>query len=163
MNKSELHPFEPLIFENSKILILGSFPSLKSIENNFYYSHPQNQFWRVLSKLYDMPIETKEQKIELIKSKNLALWDSGGSLIREDANSSDTNLKNIIPNKIDKLLERYKKIELILFTGKKAEDIYKKEFKNLKIITDLLPSPSPAYASMSFEEKLIIYRDKLSI
>jgi len=153
------HPFKPIIFKNSKTLILGTFPSLKSFENSFYYAHPKNQFWKILSAISKYPAKSRDQRVWLVKELNLALWDIVASCNRE--NSSDSNLKNIKVNDIKSLLKEYPNIEQIAFTSKLAERIFKKEFKDLDIDTFYLPSPSPAYAAMSFEDKCKIYREKL--
>jgi len=155
-----IHPFKPIIFKDSRVLILGSFPSIKSFENSFYYSHPKNQFWKILSVISGYPINNRDQKIWLIKELKFALWDIVKSCNRE--NSSDTNLKDIVPNDIKALLKEYPNIEKIAFTSKLAEKIFKKEFKDLDIATIYLPSPSPAYAAMSFEQKCKIYKELLS-
>ncbi len=154
----EHHTFEPLIFDDSKVLILGSFPSIKSFEEGFYYAHPRNQFWPILAQIFHEEAETKEQKIALCKKHHIALFDSAKSLQRDKGNSSDTNLKNIEVNDFEALLEKYPSIEFIVFTGKKAEEIFNKKYKNLPIKKVVLPSSSPAHASMKFEEKLQRYK-----
>ena len=155
------HPFKPIIFKNSKILILGTFPSLKSFENSFYYAHPKNQFWKILREISGYPINNRDQKIWLIKELNLALWDIVASCNRE--NSSDNNLKDIKVNDIKSLLKEYPNIKQIAFTSRLAQKLYNREFKDLDIDTFYLPSPSPAYAAMSFEDKCRIYKKKLLI
>ncbi len=155
----EHHPFDPIIFDDSKILILGSFPSLKSFEEGFYYAHPRNQFWPLLSKVFDEDTSTIEQCIALCKRHHLALWDSAKSLKREKANSSDQNLKEIEVNDFEQLLKTHPSIKTILFTGKKAETIFERVYKDLPIKKALLPSPSPAYAAMTFESKLRVYKE----
>lgn len=157
----QTHPFDPIIFSDSKILILGSFPSLKSFEEGFYYAHPRNQFWPLLSRVFNEETNTTEQKIALCKKHHIALFDSARRLTRETGNSSDSNLKEIEANDFNQLLAKYPSIEKILFTGKKAEEIFNKSYKGLKIEKALLPSPSPAYASVSFEEKLQRYKELL--
>lgn len=154
-----LHPFDPIVFDDSNTLILGSFPSIASFENSFYYAHPKNQFWPLLSNLFSMPTATREQKIELLRSCKIALWDMAASCRR--ANSSDSNLKDILPNDIALLLRNYPSIERVLFTGLTAQKIYRYHFSHLPILTDLLPSPSPAYAAISFEVKLEGYKKLL--
>lgn len=154
----EQHTFQALIFPDSKILILGSFPSIKSFEEGFYYAHPRNQFWPILSQIFHEKADTKEEKITLCKKHHIALFDSAKSLQREKGNSSDTNLKNIEVNDFTTLLKKYPNIELILFTGKKAEQIFNKKYKDLPIKKRTLPSTSPAHASMKFEEKLQQYK-----
>ena len=153
------HPFEPLIWDDSQILILGTFPSIVSFEQSFYYAHPRNQFWKILSAIYDMPADTQEERIKILAEKKLALWDVIASCTR--ANSSDTNLKDIIPNDFETFLSKYP-IKKLLFTGRKAESIFEKYFSHLNIKRERLPSPSPAYAAMKFEEKLTIYKSLLS-
>ena len=158
----ELHTIEPVIFFDSKILILGSFPSIKSFEEGFYYAHPRNQFWTILSQIFGEDIQTKEDKIALCKKYHIALFDSAASLHRKANNSSDANLKNIEVNDFEKLLSKYPNIQTVLFTGKKAEQIFNKRYKDLNIQKILLPSTSAAHASMTFEEKLARYKEALS-
>lgn len=160
-NTIEQHTIKPIIFSDSKILILGSFPSIKSIEEGFYYAHPRNQFWPILAAIYNESINTKEEKITLCKKHHIALFDSAASLQRDAKNSSDTNLKNIEVNDFEKILTKYPNIRTILFTGKKAEQIFNKKYKYLQIKKNLLPSTSPAYASMKFEDKFAKYKEAL--
>ena len=161
MQKST-HPFKPLIFKDSKTLVLGSFPSLKSFENSFYYAHPRNQFWPILSRIYSMPADSRDERIELLKDAKLALWDVVGSC--ERTNSADSNLKSCEPNDIEALLREYGNIEKILFTGRKAEALFKRYFKDkIKLPTALLPSPSPAYAAIDFETKVKIWREVFGV
>ena len=155
--KRYTHPFKPIIFDDSETLVLGTFPSIVSFENNFYYAHKRNQFWKLLGDIFKMPTGTKEERIALLKKHKIALWDIVASCERE--NSSDTNLKNVKLNDIPALLAAYPNIERIAFTGKKAQQLYNKLYKNLPIKTFLLPSPSPAYAAMRYEEKLERYKD----
>jgi hypoxanthine-DNA glycosylase len=153
------HPFKPIVFKDSEILILGSFPSLKSFENNFYYAHPKNQFWKILSQISGYPINNKDQKIWLLKELKLSLWDVVASCNRK--NSLDSNLKDIVPNDIRGFLQEHKSIKKIAFTSKLAQKIFNKEFKDITLEQLYLPSPSPAYAAMSFEDKCKIYKEKL--
>ncbi len=153
------HPFKPIVFKSSKTLVLGSFPSLKSIENSFYYAHPQNQFWKILSLISNYPANLRDQRVWLLKQCKLALWDIIKSCKRK--NSADSNLEDITPNDIESLLKEYPNIEQIAFTSRLAEKIYKKYFSHLDIKTIYLPSPSPAYASMSVEQKAKKYKELL--
>jgi TDG/mug DNA glycosylase family protein len=156
-----VHPFYPIIDEQSEILILGSFPSLKSFEKSFYYAHPRNQFWRLLSDIFHKPAATTEERIELLKSNGIALWDVIASCERK--NSADSNLKACESNDIPALLQKYPNIKAIGFTGKKAESLFRRHFGDrVNLPTFLLPSPSPAYAALSYEEKLKRWRDILS-
>ncbi len=154
------HPFKPIIFPDSSKLILGTFPSLDSFSQNFYYAHKRNQFWKILALLYHQSCESQEEKIALLKSHHLALWDVVESCERK--NSSDSNLKKPLLQDIPALLQNYPAIKQIYFTGQKAHQLYHKKFSTLDIETVVLPSPSPAYAKMRFEEKCEQYRVLLS-
>jgi double-stranded uracil-DNA glycosylase len=145
------HPFPPLLDQNTRILFLGSFPSIASFEQAFYYAHPRNAFWPILEAIFDVRLETNQAKKAFCLEKGIGLWDVIGSC--ERSNSSDTNLKNCIPNDFEKLLREYPHIEALAFTGKKSHDLFMKFFKDLKIEKVLLPSTSPAHAAMTFEEK----------
>jgi len=158
--KREYHPFEPIIDQNSKVLILGTFPSLDSFKYQFYYAHKRNQFWKIISDIFDISLSSDKEKTDFLLKSNIALWDIVKSCERK--NSADSNLKNIVANDIKSLLNSYPNIEKILFTGKKSEAIYMKHFQDIDIQTVVLPSPSPAYAAMSYEKKLDFYKKELS-
>jgi TDG/mug DNA glycosylase family protein len=150
----EYHPFKPLIDKNSEILILGTFPSIKSFENNFYYSHPRNQFFPLLADIFkEKRPETIDEKIDLLKKHKIALWDVVKGANRK--NSLDSSLQDIELNDIASLLKKYPNIKLIAFTSKTAEKLFKK--LNIDFPTAYLPSPSPAYAKMKYEDKLKEY------
>jgi hypoxanthine-DNA glycosylase len=149
------HPFKPIIFKDTKTLVLGSFPSIQSVKNDFYYAHPRNQFWKILSAITEYPINNRDQKIWLLKEAKLGLWDMIASCSRE--NSLDSSLEDEVVNDISALLEQYPSIMKVAFTGRKAEALYKLHFSHLEIETVYLPSPSAAYAKMKFEEKVKIY------
>lgn len=153
--------FDPIIFDDTEILILGTYPSLKSFEKGFYYAHPQNQFWPLLGEIFVERYETKEERVSLLQKHRLALWDTCHTCLRSEGNSSDTNLTEIEPNDIPALLEKHQGIKLICFTGKKAQSIYQKHFSALPVATALLPSPSPAYRAMPYETKLALYKQTL--
>ena len=153
------HPFKPIIFKDTKTLVLGSFPSIQSVKNDFYYAHPRNQFWKILSAITEYPINNRDQKIWLLKEAKLGLWDMIASCSRE--NSLDSSLEDEVVNDIPALLEQYPSIMKVAFTGRKAEALYKLHFSHLEIEICYLPSPSAAYAKMKFEEKVGVYRERL--
>lgn len=153
------HPFPPVIFKETEILILGSFPSIQSFEKNFYYAHPRNQFWKILEAVTTYPVNNRDQKLWLLKECKLGLWDMIRSCSRD--NSLDSSLENEEVNDIAALLEKYPKINKIAFTGKKAEALFKIHFDHLEIETVYLPSPSAAYANMKIEEKIDAYKKAL--
>ncbi len=160
MNSEQLeHPFKPIVFKDTKILILGSFPSIKSFENNFYYAHPSNQFWKILHAVTAYPVNNRDQKIWLLKECKFGLWDMIKSCQRD--NSLDTSLESEEVNDLETFLEAHPSITKLAFTGKKSEALFKLHFSHLDIETVYLPSPSSAYAKMSFDSKVLEYKKLL--
>ena len=145
------HPFGPLYNENSRVLILGSFPSVKSREQNFYYGHPQNRFWKVISTIFERPVpESVEEKRSLILESRLALWDSVASC--EISGSSDSSLKNAKPNDISIILDNCD-IEKIFCNGRKSYEVYNKYIRPLTGREAVcLPSTSPANARWTLDK-----------
>ena len=144
------HPFPPLYDKNSKILILGSFPSVKSREQMFFYGHPQNRFWKVISQVFEASTPTMiEEKREFLLSNNIALWDVIASC--EISGSSDSSIKNVVANDLSEILNTAD-IKKIFVNGKTAEKYFNKYTKKL-INRDAicLPSTSPANAAWSVE------------
>ena len=144
------HTFEPIFNENSKILILGTFPSVKSREEGFYYYHPQNRFWKVIAHLTrsEVPISIEAKK-ELLLEKGIALWDVIGSC--EIEGSSDSSIKNVVPADLKIILD-HANIEQIYANGGKAYELYMR-YAHVVTGRDIikLPSTSPANASFSLE------------
>ncbi len=153
------HPFQPIVYKDTETLILGSFPSIKSFENNFYYAHPSNQFWKILEAVTSYPINNRDQKLWLLKEAKFGLWDMVRECSRD--NSLDSSLENEEVNDIAGFLEAHPSIKKLAFTGKKAEALFKTHFSYLEIETVYLPSPSSAYAAMKFEEKVKKYKEAL--
>lgn len=146
-----VHPLKPLFNSESKTLILGSFPSVKSRDDNFFYAHPQNRFWRVISALYNSEIpKTNEEKIKLILKNNLALYDVIYSC--DIVSSADSTIKNVTPSNLTEVIIN-SKIKRVFVNGKTAEFYYKKYLENsLKIKCVCLPSTSPANANFTLEK-----------
>lgn len=118
------HTFEPIFDGNSKILILGTFPSVKSRENNFYYGHSQNRFWPVLAEILGTEIpKSIPEKRQMLLENNIAIWDVVSSC--EIANSADTSIKNVAPNDLSIILKNAP-IKAIYANGKTAEKLYNK-------------------------------------
>ncbi len=155
------HPFKPIVYKDTEILILGSFPSIKSFENNFYYAHPSNKFWKILEAVTTYPVNNRDQKLWLLKECKFGLWDMIRECSRE--NSLDSSLENEAVNDIGSFLEEYPNIKKLAFTGKKSEALFKTHFSHLEIETAYLPSPSAAYASMKFELKVSEYKKQLGV
>lgn len=151
-----IHQFPPIYDNKSQILILGSIPSVKSREIGFYYGHPQNRFWKVLSHVLgeDIPI-TIEQKINLLYRHQIALWDVLASC--EIRGSQDVTIRNPVVNDI-KLILRKTDVNQIYTNGKKAYQLYQKYcYPTTKIEAVLLPSTSPANATQSLEQLVEAY------
>lgn len=150
---SVIHNIEPVFDENSRVLILGSFPSVRSREAAFFYGHPQNRFWRVTAAVFgcETPVTVAEKKAFLINNK-IALWDVISSCDIEG--SSDTSIRNAKPNDISLILNKAD-IRKIFVNGKTAEKYYNKYILPLTgIKACCLPSTSPANAAFT-PEKLI--------
>ena len=145
------HPFGPLYDENSRVLILGSFPSVRSREQNFFYGHPQNRFWKVVAAVFGKPVpQTVEEKKLLILDNGLALWDSIASC--EITGSSDSSIKNARANDITVILDSCN-IERIYCNGRKSHELYRKYIEPATGRTAVcLPSTSPANAQWSLEK-----------
>ncbi|MBD5083477.1 MAG: DNA-deoxyinosine glycosylase [Clostridiales bacterium] len=146
------HPIKPLYDNKAEILILGSFPSVKSREEGFFYGHPQNRFWKVMARIckQDTPT-TVEEKTKMILNNHFALWDVIHSC--EITGSADSTIKNVTPNDLSSILNNTN-IKGIFVNGKKAEALYNKYvFKKTGIKAIVLPSTSPANASWS-EDRL---------
>lgn len=147
------HEFAPVYDENSRILILGTFPSVKSREQHFYYGHPQNRFWKVMAGLTEEPVpETVEQKKELLLSHGIAVWDVIESC--DITGSSDSSIRNVVPARLEQVLDhcRIREIYANGGTAKKLYDRYQKETCDREIIG--LPSTSPANAAFRLERLL---------
>lgn len=145
-----VHPIPPLYDSDSRTLILGSFPSVKSREQAFFYGHPQNRFWRVLAGVYNEAVpQSIEQKREFILRHNLALWDTIESC--EIVGSSDSSIKNVVPNNLDTILKN-SRIERIFTNGKTSQKYYDKFLKQKYGESICLPSTSPANAAFSLEK-----------
>lgn len=153
----EKHTLEPFYNKDAKILILGSFPSVKSREVGFYYSHPKNRFWKVLASIFDEkePI-TIEDKKDLLKRNKIALYDVCAAC--EIKASSDASIKNVVPNNLDEIFNAAK-IEVIAFDGKTAFNLYQKYFKDkYEVGLISLPSTSPANATWSIDKLINEYK-----
>ena len=147
------HELPPVFDENSKVLILGSLPSVKSRKVGFYYMHPQNRFWRVLEEIFKEKIEDKK---EFCLIHHIALWDTCASC--EITSSSDASIKNIVPNDLSLILEKANIVQ-IFTTGKKAHEIYQKYLYPVYKKEDIcLSSTSPANAKKKLEDLVKEYK-----
>ena len=146
----EQHNIPPVWNEESRVLILGSFPSVKSREGRFFYHHPQNRFWKVLAAVLDCPVpKTVEEKTAMLLQNRIALWDVIASC--EIIGSSDSSIRNAVPNELSQI---HAPITAIFCNGQTAHKLYQ---KHLRAQTNreaaLLPSTSPANAAWT-QDKL---------
>lgn len=148
------HEFGPYYQTDSQILILGSFPSVKSREQGFYYMHPQNRFWKVLACVFEEMIpNTIEERKHFLKRHHIALWDVVECC--DIKGSSDASIEHIVPTDIKNLLEKTK-IKTIVTTGKKAYELYERYSKpNTNIDAISLPSTSSANIANYTLEQLV--------
>lgn len=154
------HPFPPLYDKDSQVLILGSFPSVKSREQMFFYGHPQNRFWKVISAVFHekMP-ETIEDKKILVLSHHLALWDVIAEC--DIIGSSDSSIRNVKANDLSEILENAS-IQKIIVNGKTAEKLYKKYIEPVTGITAaVMPSTSPANAAWKLDKLTEVWGQEL--
>lgn len=154
------HTFEPVYDEYSEILILGTFPSVKSRENNFYYGHPQNRFWKVIANINNVPVpESIDEKRKLLLDLHIAIWDVVASC--SISGSSDSSIKDVTANDISKLLKDTN-IKTIYGNGAKACELYNRYVysKTGRAIVKL-PSTSPANAGYSLERLCELWRKEV--
>ena len=152
------HDFEPVFDENSKVLILGTFPSVKSRENQFYYGHPQNRFWKVIAGLTESEVpQTIEEKKKLLLEQGIAIWDVIESC--DIIGSSDSSIKNVVPADIERVVAN-SKIQNIYANGGTAKKLYEK-YSQKKTGREIigLPSTSPANAAYSLERLLECWQE----
>ena len=140
---------DSIVFKDSRVLILGSMPSVFSLKEQMYYANNTNRFWKILEAIYQ-----ETDKIELLKVSHIALWDICHSCIRKT--SADSEIKDIEPNDIQKLLDRYKNIEKVICNGKTSYNTIKKYFPDIKTV--YCPSTSSANARFSLEDLVEIYK-----
>lgn len=155
-----VQPFEPVYDENSEILILGSLPSVKSRENGFYYGHPQNRFWKVISAVTGSatPHDIDEKK-QMLLDHHIALWD----VIKECdiVGSSDSSIKNAVAADLTDIIKKAQ-IRRIYVNGKAAEKYYKKYIEpTIQMKAVVLPSTSPANAAFSLDRLIHVWKDLL--
>lgn len=144
------HEFGPVYDAHSEAVILGSFPSVKSREQQFYYGHPQNRFWKVIAALTKEAVpQTVEEKRELLLSHHIALWDVIASC--DIVGSSDSSIRNVTVNDIRRITE-YAPVRAIYLNGNKAYQLFTKYMREQTTLPAVkLPSSSPANAACSLE------------
>ncbi len=155
-------PFLPVYDEKSELLILGSFPSVKSREQGFYYGHPQNRFWKVMAAVCGCEVpQTIEQKKQMLLEKHIAVWDVIESC--DIIGSSDSSIRNVVPADVAGLLLKTK-LNRIFVNGKTAGKLYEKfSRESTGIEAVVLPSTSPANAAFSLERLIECWKRELRL
>ena len=156
----EYHNIPPLYNSDSRILILGSFPSVKSREGRFFYHHPQNRFWRVMAEVFGCETpQTIEEKKAMMLDHKAAMWDVLASC--DITGSSDSSIKNPVPNDIGSILQKTR-IKHIYTNGGTAHKYYQKYITRVIGIEDIaLPSTSPANAAWSYEKLIAVWGERI--
>ncbi|KPH15117.1 DNA-deoxyinosine glycosylase [Chryseobacterium sp. ERMR1:04] len=150
--ENRISSFPPFIDDQSKILILGSIPGVKSLEKQQYYAHPQNKFWKIIFELFSEEVtENYPERVATLTKHHIAIWDVIDSCERKG--SLDSEIKNEEANQIGELLEQYPNVKAIFCNGGKSyKNLQKILGKNYKLPIILLPSTSPLH-TVSFEKK----------
>ncbi len=159
--ETRISSFPPIIDENSKILILGSVPGVKSLEMQQYYAHPQNRFWKILFEIFQKEFSTDyEDRKKLLKTKKIALWDVIDTCERKG--SLDSDIRNEEANSIAELLENHPAIQAIFCNGQKShKNLMRILGKEFHIPVFVLPSTSPANAGILYLDKLKAWKSIL--
>lgn len=157
--------FAPIIPVQPKVMILGTMPSVKSLENAFYYAHPRNAFWPIIEHLYNKELTSLEDKIAACQAMGILLWDVLAECQREG--SLDSAIKTPIANDFATIFKKYPSIQAVFFNGQPAEKLFKKYVaseqslpKELKFYT--LTSTSPANARLTIDAKALLWKEKLA-
>ncbi|MDG6773037.1 DNA-deoxyinosine glycosylase [Thiomicrorhabdus sp. ZW0627] len=155
-------PIEP---ESAKVVVLGTMPSIESINQNFYYAHPRNAFWFIIGSMVHRELQSVTQKKHALEELGIFLWDVLGACNREG--SLDSAIKNPSANDFTWVFKKHPHIKAIVFNGKTAETLFKRHVfgiqslpEDLEFVT--LPSTSPANARLTLEDKRLLWQEKLS-
>ena len=153
----QVFSFPPILGVHPTILILGTMPGVASLRANEYYAHPGNAFWKIMSAIKGINCPTRyEEKKQLIRDMDLALWDVCHTCIRPG--SADSDIRNEEPNQIRELLAAHTSIRTIIFNGQTAEKLFHRHLKTIDSVNTItMPSTSPAH-TLAFEKKLDAWR-----
>lgn len=159
-HEAQTHPFLPVCGDDARVLVLGTFPSVKSRETGFYYGHPQNRFWRIVAAVYGQSVpQTIKEKRALLETCGVALWDVLQSC--EIAGSADASIRAAVPNDVAGLLHK-SGILRVVTNGGAAHRLYMKYiYPQCGVPAVPLPSTSPANAAFSLERLTALWREAL--
>ena len=160
-----LKGFEPVIRRNCRVLVLGSMPGVASLQQQQYYAHPRNAFWPIMEELFAIDKNSEyAERCSMLCSKKIALWDVLKACKRKGSLDSRIDAYSELANDFDRIFSAYQSINAVFFNGATAERLYKKHILGTGLVEDKrmfycrLPSTSPAYAAMTFNEKLQHWR-----
>lgn len=163
------YSFPPIADNNARILILGSMPSVKSLEQQQYYAHPRNAFWPIMSALFEIDRELDyDKRCQYLMDNHIAVWDVLKACQRQGSLDQHIDAASMVANDFNLFLQQHLYIQKIVFNGAKAEQIFKRLVlptlteQQTTIVRLRLPSTSPAHASSSLDDKLIIWQQALT-
>ena len=153
--------FPAIARADARILILGSLPSERSLQAIQYYAHPQNAFWKIMGEIAGAQGDYNE-RCEALMDRGIALWDVLESSVRPGSMDADIQSKTAVANDFSSFLSDHEAVKLICFNGQKAAQMFTRMvqpgLENKRLVFTSLPSTSPAYASMSYVDKLAKWR-----
>ena len=156
MDKPVIHKLKPIYNTHSKVLILGTMPSPKSREAGFYYSHPQNRFWKTIAAVFNAEVPvTIEERTSFLHANKIAVWDVLASC--KISGADDNSIKDIVVNNFSVIFQTAD-IKAVFTTGKKATDLFRRNCQEKYGIAPIyLPSTSPANCKISQQELVSFY------
>ncbi|OIR08962.1 uracil DNA glycosylase superfamily protein [mine drainage metagenome] len=162
---SPIRSFEPVSSADARILILGSMPGRRSLEENQYYAHPSNVFWKIMGELVGAyPGMPYQERLAILRTAGIALWDVLDSCVRET--SMDSDIRQESANDFSSFFARHPQIIQVFFNGSKAEQCFRKFVQDKQALPPLklqrLPSTSPAHAGLRYADKLQAWRAVIS-
>ncbi|WP_127470708.1 DNA-deoxyinosine glycosylase [Thiomicrorhabdus aquaedulcis] len=159
--------FEPVIPPSPKVLLLGTMPSVASLQQDFYYAHPRNAFWPIMAALFNQstPLVHQADKVAVLQHAGILLWDVLAACQRHG--SLDSAIQQPVANDFSALFTRFLTLKTVVFNGQKAQQLfYKHALKQQNLPNDLvfitLPSSSPAHASLTLDDKRLLWQEKLA-
>lgn len=163
---SKCFSFSPVEPDQAQLMILGTMPSVASLQENFYYAHARNAFWPILENYFDIKLTSVHDKKTLLCRQGIFLWDVLQSCDRPG--SLDSAIKNPVANNFESTFKKHPQIKTVFFNGKAAESLFKKQVLKIQslpedIFYEVLPSTSPANARLNFERKKQFWIEKLNV
>lgn len=157
--------FEPIEPASAKVLILGTMPSVKSLNQAFYYAHPRNAFWPIMQTLLNRSLDSDAEKTRALQEAGIFLWDVLAACHRQG--SLDSAIQQPKANDFTWIFAKHPQLKTVVFNGKAAESLFKRHVLKVQALPhDLsfmtLPSTSPANARLSLEDKYLLWQEKLA-